>query len=190
MKISVVTGNKDKYSEISSVLREYGIESEQAGLETDEKGGSLEEIAQLKAREAYSAIKKPLIVDDTGIFFTACDNFPGHKAKRVFQELGFDGIMKTLEGKPRDAEFRTVMCYIDASEMKLFHGEMKGRITENPGHDARKGLPYERIFVPQGKDKIVSCMAADEKNRISHRALAARKFAEWFMTNKQASQKE
>ncbi|MBI4019677.1 MAG: non-canonical purine NTP pyrophosphatase [Candidatus Aenigmarchaeota archaeon] len=180
MKIFIVTGNNDKYSEISSILSEYNIEYEQFSLDVNEEGVSLEEIARLKAREAYKSIKKPLIVDDTGIFFTSCHNFPGHKAKRVFQELGFDGIMKALKGKSREAAFRTVICYNDGSEMKLFQGEMKGSILENPGPDARKDLPYERIFVPEGKEEPVSCMSAEEKNKISHRAMAARKFARWF----------
>ena len=186
MKILIVTGNKDKYSEISSILREYHIESEQANMEVDEKGESLEEIAKLKAKEPYSAIKKQLIVDDTGVFFLACGNFPGHKAKRVFQKIGFDGLMKSLDGKKRDAAFRTVICYTDGVETRLFKGEMKGAIIEKPGPEARSGLPYERIFVPQGKDRTVSAMTTNEKNKISHRAAATRKFAGWFVSRKPA----
>src|SRR3989344_4090474 len=184
MKMLIVTGNKDKYSEISSILREYHIESEQANMEVDEKGESLEEIAKLKAKESYSAIKKPLIVDDTGVFFLACGNFPGHKAKRVFQKIGLDDLMKSLDGKKRDAAFRTVICYTDGAETRLFKGEMKGAIVEKPYPDAMKGMPYERIFMPHGKDRTVSSMTMEDKNAISHRAIAARKFAEWFVSHK------
>ena len=43
---------------------------------------SLEEVAQAKAEQAFEQLKKPVIVEDTGVFFEAYSNFSGQIAKR------------------------------------------------------------------------------------------------------------
>jgi len=58
-KIFIVTTNRDKYEEISSVLYEYGIETEQREIELEEKEETLEEIVRGKAEQAFAVVKKP-----------------------------------------------------------------------------------------------------------------------------------
>ena len=180
MPVIIATTNKSKYEEISAVLKTLGISSEMAHVECDERGETLEEIAREKARQAYVKIKKPLITEDTGIFFSAYENFPGARAKRVFLDIGFDGILKKLEGKKRDATVRTVICYTNGKQEKLFAGEMQGRIAEMPAGNADANVPYEKIFILQGGNVPLSFVSREEKNKISHRGQATRKFAEWF----------
>lgn len=178
--IIIATTNLSKYEEISAVLKTFCVTSEMAPVECDEHGETLEEIAEAKARQAYAKIKKPLITEDTGIFFSAYKNFPGTRAKRVFLDIGFDGILKKLYGKRREAAFRTAICYTDGVREKIFTGELKGRIAGAPAGSASENVPYEKIFIPTGGGAPLSFMSRGEKNAISHRAQAARKFAEWF----------
>ncbi len=179
--ITVVTGNKDKYNEIKKILESYGIKSEQVPLSFPETKENVEEISIEKAKNAFSVLKRPLIVDDTGVFFDAYENFPGHLAKRIYHSLGFKGLLKLVEGEERGASFKTVVCYIDEKTIKTFVGELRGAITTKVYPTSRVDLPYERIFIPEGFDRPMCMLDIEEKNKISHRSKAVRKFAEWYV---------
>jgi len=186
MRLCLVSGNKHKFDEISRILGEHGIRLEWERMSLHEDPSlSLEETARSKAEQAFSAMKKPVIAEDTGVFFEAFNNFPGAQAKRFFEQLGFDGLLKKLEGKSRKARFETVICFTaDGQEFKLFRGVLRGSIDEkvrNPGLDV---LPYEKIFIPDGMQCTVSDIPRAEKNKFSHRAIAAGKLAKFLAGGK------
>ena len=54
--------------------------------------------------------KKPLIVDDAGIFFDGFNQFPGALAKYVMQGIGIKGILKLIQNKQK-AAFRNVITF-------------------------------------------------------------------------------
>lgn len=147
-----------------------------------EYGNTIEEIAKNKARQAFNKIKKPLIVDDTGIFFSAYNNFPGLIAKRLYIAIGFSGLLKLLKKKSRKAYFKAVICYYDGRKMKLFDGKLHGNIVKkiHPDRFKRKKFPYDQIFFASGSRKPVSSMTLKDKIKTSHRAKAVRKFARWY----------
>ena len=86
MQVIVATGNKDKYDEIAKTLSEFGIKARKADISVDEVGSNLEEIVVDKAKKAFSQLKTPLIVDDTGVFFEAYDDFPGAFPNRCWAQ--------------------------------------------------------------------------------------------------------
>ncbi len=181
MQISVVTSNKGKFLEIYDILEKFGIHAVQESIETKEEGESLESRCLSKAKDAYSKLRKPLIVDDTGLFFEAYENFPGPFPKKVFTELGFDGIMKKLDQKIRNAYFKTIICYIHSSGHNFFEGVIKGKVSDRVfvgGHDS---LPYDKIFIPEGYAVPFCMISEEEKNKISHRSKAVQSFAKWFL---------
>jgi XTP/dITP diphosphohydrolase len=182
MKLFVVTANRDKFKEISLVLRQFGINSVMRDIELHETGDTLEEISMNKAKEAYRKIKKPLIVDDTGIFFKAYRNFPGIYARRIYLGIGFEGLLKLLKDKSRGAYYKSVVCFYDGKHGKIFSGKLNGTIQKKIYKDkfSREKFPYDRIFVPDGFDKPISLMPLHKKIEFSHRAAAVRKFARWF----------
>lgn len=179
--IIVVTGNKGKYNEIRKILNSFNIDSECVDLSFPETEETIEKISVEKARNAFSVVKKPLIVDDTGVFFDAYNNFPGRFAKRIFNSIGFHGIMNLLNGESQRARFKSVVCYTDGEITKTFIGELTGSITDKIYPTERPELPYEQIFIPDGKNKPISLMTIEEKNEISHRAKAVKKFAKWYV---------
>lgn len=184
MKIIVVTSNKDKFDEIAKTLAEFKIEAEQSSVNITEEGSTLDEIVTDKAKKAFEALKQPLIVDDTGVYFSAYEDFPGAYPRRVFEKLGLAGLLKKLEGKDRGAFFRTILCYIDENEQKMFDGNLDGNISERIYEPGRESLPYDRIFIPYGHQEPMCALTLDQITKISHRAQATRKFAAWFMKNK------
>jgi len=182
MKLYFVTGNKHKVREIREMLAPLGIKIIQKKLEIIEPDfGSLEKVAESKAMQALDKIKKPLIVEDTGIYFKAYKNFPGALAKRVWMEIGFDGLFRLLKGKNRKAYFKSTICYIaPRKKPKLFSGELHGRIIDWVKSPRADRLPYEKIFIPNGMRKVVVDLNLEEKNKISHRAKATKKFADYL----------
>ena len=182
MKLVVVTSNQDKSNEIKAVLSEFDIKAVMKNIELSEIGDTIEEVALNKAKEAYRKIRKPLIVDDTGIFFRAYKNFPGIYAKRVYLSIGFEGLLKLLEGKTRKAYFKSAICFYDG-RYKTFSGKLNGTIQKDIHRDrfAREKFPYDRIFVPDGSDRPISLLSLSKKIEFSHRAVAVRKFARWFI---------
>jgi len=180
MELFFATGNKHKVNEVQLLLGKK-LEIKQKNLKINEpKLNSIQKIAESKAKQAFKKIGKALIAEDTGIYFTALKNFPGTEPKRQFEELGFEGILKKLKGKKRNAFFITVICFTDGKTTKTFIGKLKGRITEKVFLEKKDVLAYEKIFVPQGKKKVLAFFSRKNKNRFSHRAKATKKLKKFL----------
>jgi non-canonical purine NTP pyrophosphatase (RdgB/HAM1 family) len=181
-EIYFVTGNKRKVEEIAKILKPFNVKPIHKNVKIIEPDiESIEETAISKAQQAFAKLKKPVITEDTGLYFKAFNNFPGSSPKKVFQELGFTGILKLLKGKNRQAVFKTVICFLEGkNKFKTFEGRMKGRITTKVFKPVKKQFPYESIFIPEGKKKPVIRLSLVEKNELSHRGKAARKLGKFL----------
>ena len=104
---------------------------------------------------------------------------PGVYSARFAGEDGNDTknnekLLKLMEGVPADertAKFVSVitMVYPDGTVLTS-RGECAGRILTAPAGDG--GFGYDPLFVPDGYEKTFAQLTADEKNAISHRAVA------------------
>lgn len=184
-KIYFITTNNHKFMEVKDALKEYPIELEHINLEYEENhDSSMEEIAKKASKKLADELKKSVILEDTGLFFEAYPNFPGALPKFVFNTLGYKGIFKLLEGESRKAYFKTVAGYCEpGKEPVLFEGEMHGQITKEVHNINKDAMPYDRIFIPEGKTKTISDMSLSEKTAFSQRAKAFRKFGEFIKKN-------
>ncbi len=183
MKIYLITKNKHKVEEAQSVLKEYNIEVEQIPDEKlESKEMTLREVAEYNAKLFYEKYKKPVAIDDTGVFFKAYSNFPGSHTKLMYDLLGYKGLLKLLENETREAEFMTVVGYCDEKGVKIFEGSLNC-IADTRVHDLDKDvLPYERLLLVE--DRPLSRFSREEKNKISHRAIAFRKLGKFLNSNK------
>ncbi len=186
MALVFATSNKHKFEEVNAVLSEHGIALEMRGIELPEiDASSIEKIAEHKARQAYTAVRSAVIVEDTGVYFKAYKDFPGIHAKWAFETLGYKGFFKLLNGADKSAFMKTVICFFDReSKPVFFSGEMHGKIVMKVHKSSAKLMPYERIFVPEGYKKPVAYLSREEKNKISHRGKAAEKLAEFLEERK------
>lgn len=182
MKILFVTTNKHKFKEASAVLQNFSVELEQLDQEYEENhDSSLEEIVRSAAKKLADELNQPVVIEDTGLFFEAYNNFPGALPKFVFNSLGYEGILKLLEGKNRNASFKTIVGFCrPEQESVLFEGIMKGKIILEVKNIDKDVMPYDRFFVPEGKDKTVSEMTLEEKNKLSQRAKAFEEFGKYI----------
>jgi len=117
--------------------------------------------------------------DDSGIEVEALDNRPGvFSARYAGEDCSFDDnnrkLLTELKDKAnKNAKFSTTICLKLNGETNFFVGEVMGEIVDEYVGD--KGFGYDPIFKPKGYDKTFAQMTLEEKNIISHRALAVDK---------------
>ncbi len=173
------SSNKHKFEEAKEILSSYGIGLKLFKFNAAEiQSDSLFEIARHKALDAYSKCKKPVIIEDDGLFINSLGGFPGPYSSYVFKTIGNSGIIKLVK-KDRKARFCAIISYCDRKKRPLqFEGITNGFISSK---QSGKGWGYDPIFVPKGKTKTYGEMS--EKNTISHRYRALQKFAIWYLKN-------
>ena len=179
-KVSFVSTNEKKFKEIDDRLKSFDIELEFIELELREiQSNLLEDIASVKSDYAYGIIKKPLIVEDSGIFILGLNNFPGPYSSYVFKTIGNEGILTLLRNRSdRDALFKTIITFNNGKIRELFTGELKGIIASK---EKGAGWGYDPIFVPINCSLTYGELEFQNKVNISQRTLAADKFANWFI---------
>jgi XTP/dITP diphosphohydrolase len=89
-------------------------------------------------------------------------------------------LTELQSSKNRDAQFRTVIAAIIDGNKYTFDGVIKGEILYKP--KGVKGFGYDAVFRPKGNKLSFAEMTFEEKNGISHRAIALKKFFEFLKT--------
>ncbi len=184
IKIYFVTGNKGKFSEIKDILAKYDVEAEHIDKDKPEiDSEDLKEIATYAAKKLAKELGKTVVIEDTGLYFKAFNNFPGTRPKFVYKGIGLKGILKLLEGENREAYFMTIAAIgWPDGKVKLFEGKTEGRIAEEIKGKSHEQLPYDSIFIPEGYDKVFAEIM-DVKRQVSHRVKAFEKVGEYLSKN-------
>ena len=175
--ILFASSNANKFREAKQILAINGIKLGFFKCQLVEiQSDSLEEIARKKAADAYNQCRKPVIIEDDGLFIESLNGFPGPYSSFVFKTIGNIGILKLVR-KNRKANFHSVIAFCKKkNEIKLFRANVIGSISKKT---RGKGWGYDPIFVPTGHKNTYALIK--NKNKISHRYLALRKFSNWFV---------
>ncbi len=167
--------------EVELVLpREQGL-----ALDVVEDGHTYAENAALKAMAYYRAIppgarERPIILaDDSGLEVDALDGAPGlHSARYLDRPGATDAdrrafLLQNLAGKPRPwrAHFHcTVALVAPDGELAYADGDCPGEII--PSERGTNGFGYDPIFMLTDSGLTMAELSMEQKNRLSHRALA------------------
>jgi XTP/dITP diphosphohydrolase len=197
MELVFVTHNPGKLAEINNLLGgHFKLKSlDDLGFHDDipETNPTLEENASAKARYIYDRYLVSCFADDTGLEVGALNNQPGVLSARYadsdsgkkfgsrqeLTEANIEKLLRLLKGKSsRKARFRTVISLIIGGRETLFEGVAEGEIGYQKS--GREGFGYDPVFIPSGFDRTFAEMSMDEKNRISHRAIAFGKLVEFL----------
>lgn len=179
------TQNPNKTKEIRKILPHWEIKSLDDLNDKDnveETGNTFRENAFLKAKYFFNKYQHPVISEDSGLCVPSLNMEPGIYSARYSGEKNdkknIEKLIRKLNGQSADAFFMTVICLIQNVEPHYFEGKIHGKIiTEARGE---KGFGYDPIFVPHGYEKTFAQIGAEEKNKISHRALALEKLIEFL----------
>ena len=187
----LASNNAHKLEEFRAIFADMGIEiipQSAAGcrFEVDENGTTFAENAYLKAKAVADATGEITVADDSGLMVDALNGEPGiYSARYGFGHDASDAernrylLGKLGNEKNRRARFVCcVCCCLPDGNTITARGECEGEILDAPR--GSNGFGYDPLFRPLGYDVSMAELSADEKNAISHRGKAMRKFIEKF----------
>ena len=191
-KILIATNNPHKLQEIRAILGtdEFEIVSPadlSIHLEVEENGNDYQENALIKAR-AYREFSDYLIIaDDSGLEIAAWDNQPGvHSARFLSEAKNYYEKNQIILQRMRDVENREAVVVSVAAlllpdgEEIVFTGRVYGTIAFK--QNGEQGFGYDPLFC-LADGRCMAELSAEEKNRISHRALAFRQIKEYLQNH-------
>ncbi len=181
-RVLFASSNKNKYKEANSILSKFGIAVKFFKCDLQEiQAKTLEEVALHKAQNAFSQCARPVIVEDDGLFINSLNGFPGPYSSFVFKTIGVEGVLKLIKSE-RKATFQSVIAYCEKKQdVVLFNATVRGNISRKPRGEK---WGYDPIFIPENENKTYAQLY--HKDSISHRYLALKKFANWYL-HKQGS---
>ena len=192
MKLIFASHNEHKTTEIRQLLppdiQLLSLNDLNYHDEIEESAATLEGNALLKATHVFTLFKLPCFADDSGLEVEALDNRPGVYSARYAGEPKNDDrniakLLDDLKGSTnRSARFRTVITLILPTTSLSFEGIIEGEIThEKKGSN---GFGYDPVFQPNESSITFAQMSMEQKNTISHRALALEKMISFLSLNK------
>ncbi len=185
MKIVFATSNAHKLEEIQSICGDCDIEFVLPNEDFNpvENGSTFEENSFKKAKEAYRVSKMYCLADDSGLCIEALNGAPGIYSARYAgtQDEKITRILNELKEKnDRKAQFVCCMTLLDENGIVIFQtiGKCHGVITKE--RKGTNGFGYDPIFLVDGYSKTMAELSSEEKNKISHRAVALKKVIEFL----------
>jgi len=171
-----VSSNNHKYLEAKKILDSFGISLGFSKLDLEEiQSHSLNYIARKKAQNAFSKCKKPVIVEDDGLFIDSLAGFPGPYSSYVFKTIGNEGILDLLKNE-RQAKFISIITYCDDEFLESFDGTICGTISKSK---KGKGWGFDPVFIPDNSHETFA--EINDKNELSHRYKSLKKFSNWYL---------
>jgi XTP/dITP diphosphohydrolase len=190
MKLVFATRNKNKIKEISRVVNDQisliSLDDINVSEDIPETSSTIKANASQKAWYVFNNYHYNCFADDTGLEVEALNGKPGVFSARYAgtqknDENNIRKVLKELEGKTnRKARFITVISLIINGKEIQFEGIVNGTIlTETVGS---KGFGYDPIFKPDSSELSFAQMDMEQKNMISHRAIAFKKLLNYLNT--------
>lgn len=175
--LTFITGNPHKAEFLEKWL---GLPIAHHKLELDEiQSLDLHEVAEHKARQAYAIMKKPVLIEDASLSFTAMGRLPGTYIKWFIEEIGYDGLRTLAKGLPhRRAIGRVCYALYDGSELHFFDGEMRGSISAEARGSG--GFGFDPVFINEGDTRTRAELPEDEYAATSYRTKAMHKLREFL----------
>lgn len=191
MQLCFATNNKHKLDEVKALvdgkisilsLQDIGCVEELA-----ETTGTIEGNSKQKAAYVFENYRINCFADDSGLQVDALDGAPGvdsafYAGPQRSHDDNIKLLLKNLNGvSNRNARFVTVITLAVKDKVYQFEGEIKGQIlTERRGAG---GFGYDPVFLPNGFSKTLAELTMEEKNKISHRAMAIEKLIKFINSN-------
>ncbi len=191
--ILIATRNEGKTSEFRSLFKKLGYAVENLNAYPDlpdiaETGTTFEENARLKAETIAELTGRLVLADDSGLKVDVLGGLPGVWSARFSGEDATDAsnnqkllheLAMVFESKDRSAQFHaTLVLAKSGKESLVVSADWPGYIA----FDAKgeNGFGYDPLFLVGETGRRSAELSLEEKNQISHRALAAKKLLEGF----------
>lgn len=164
-----VTGNQHKADHLAKLLN---VPLKHQKIDVDEVQSShVEEVAIHKAKQAYSIVKEPVLIEDVALQFVGLDGLPGPFIKFFIQmDDGLEKLCRIADIlATRQAVGECVYAYYDGAHLELFHGRLDGVIADTP--KGENGFGWDKIFCPEGYDGRTRAELTDEEYDAVYRVI-------------------
>lgn len=184
-RVVLASNNAGKVREINQLLAAHKLtvmpQSDFSIPEVEETGLTFIENAILKARNAARLTGLPAIADDSGLEVDALQGAPGIYSARYAGEGASDQDnlekllldLKNVPESERTARFQCLMVYMrhhaDPTPL-ICQGSWEGVILTRP--QGNNGFGYDPVFFVPTEQCSSAELAAEVKNRLSHRGKA------------------
>lgn len=184
-EIVIASRNLKKARELEDLLAPLGVRirrvSEFSPKEPAETGSTFIENALIKARHAAAVSGLPAIADDSGLCVDALDGAPGVRSARYAGEPASDAVnnakllaeMDHVPDAGRGAAFVSLLVLLRSPNDPIpliAEGRWRGTILRAPR--GAQGFGYDPLFYVPDQHCSAAELAADKKNRLSHRGQA------------------
>ncbi len=188
IKIVFATNNKNKIKEVQKLLpsnielislKDIGCKDDIPETQHTIKRNSIQKVNYINSKYNLDCF-----ADDTGLEISALNGDPGVLSARYAgsernSKKNIEKVLKNLINiKNRNARFKTVIALSYKGEILTFEGVCEGVISNEI--QGNGGFGYDPIFKPKGINKTFAELSFDEKNKISHRAIAIKKLIDYF----------
>lgn len=175
-----ITGNQNK----ANFLQQYfGRPIDHHKLDLDEiQSLDLQTVAAHKAEQAFAMLKRPVLVEDASLAFTAMGRLPGTFIKWFIEDMGIPGLGKLAMSLDSQAALATIVyAYHDGTRVHVFDGYMKGHIVAEPRGE--NGFGFDAIFVNEGYSQTRGEMSESDYAATSYRTMAMSKLKNYLENN-------
>ncbi|MEY2492620.1 MAG: XTP/dITP diphosphohydrolase [Verrucomicrobiota bacterium] len=195
MKILLATRNAHKTREFAEQLRPEFQVLDLTGAsdlpEIAETGNTFEENATGKALVISRLYPGQIVIaDDSGLEVDGLGGRPGifsarYAGPHARDAQNMEKLLQQLETAPpsaRSARFRCAIAVCQNGKLlQVVSGEIAGKIAKSPR--GKNGFGYDPLFIPAGFRRTFAELPSQLKNRISHRARAAKKLRQFLSDN-------
>jgi XTP/dITP diphosphohydrolase len=200
MKLFLASGNTHKAGELSAFAKATADTAVAVPIEIISAAavGGMPAVEEDAGTFAGNARKKALalrtrlptdawaLADDSGLCVDALGGAPGVESAYYAGPQGDSAanlqklveVMRPVPDAQRGAHFICVLVLIGPAGEHIFEGRCEGRLLHAPRGEG--GFGYDPLFVPEGYAQSFSELGSEIKNRLSHRARAWEKLAEWL----------
>ena len=191
MELCFATNNRHKLEEVRQMLPDFRILSLNeinCREELPETHFTMEENSLEKAAYVFQKYHVPCFADDSGLEVEVLHGAPGVLSARYAgpqrnDDDNVDLLLANLSSEiNRQAQFRAVITLVTTTSTHVFEGIVKGHILES--RKGQQGFGYDPVFVPEGYRLSFAEMSMAEKNKLSHRALAVARLADFLKQNR------
>jgi len=151
---------------------------------TEIQDTDLGKIAKFAAEEASKKHNRAVVVEDSGLFISALNGFPGPFSSYVHATIGGEGLLRLMrQQRGRGAYFQASLALASPRNSCVeFAGKVNGTISHKSA--GTKGFGFDPIFIPNGSRKTFAQGGSEFKDKYSHRAIAFRKLALYYIRTK------
>lgn len=187
MKLTFITGNKEKFTHLSKILSSYGIELEQHKIDTPEiQSMDVCEIAEFSAKWAAKKLGHPCVVTDVGCYVDCLNGFPGPFVKFTNQLLTAEQLLALIgDNENRRVEFRECISFATPEgQTKSFVCAHKGELVKRVSGNKEllgKAAPFNEITIFAGCERVMADYSYQEMMDYFEKGhMHFHEFGKWF----------